>query len=140
MLGIIIASMVYAHPWTRDTIIVLKDPRLDVLTARQAAINKRGTILSHNYKGAGYRVQVVSTNNRQMAYGIKSKLLQNFPAEKTYIIFQSPYFKVRIGNFSERAAAESFLNDVQRALSINAYIVRDNVEITPAGDESNLQE
>ena len=123
-----------------DTIIVKKDSRLDVLTARQAAINKRATILSHNYKGPGFRVQVVSTNNRQMAYGIKSKLLQNFPNEKTYIIFQSPYFKVRIGNFTGKDAAESFLNDVQRVLSINAYIVRDNVEITPAGDDTNLQE
>ncbi|MDB5231022.1 MAG: hypothetical protein JWN76_1827, partial [Chitinophagaceae bacterium] len=98
------------------------------------------TILSHNYKGPGYRVQVISTNNRQTAYAIKSKLLQNFPNEKTYIIFQSPYFKVRIGNFSERDAAEAFQLDVQRLLSINAYIVRDNVEMSTAGEEVNLQE
>lgn len=113
--------------WANDTIIVHKDSRLDVLTAKQAAANKKTNVFSRNYNGPGYRVQAISTNNREVAYHIKAQLLQYFPGHKSYMMFQSPYFKVRTGNFKDREDAEKLRNAVSRLLSINAYIVRDIV-------------
>src|SRR5215831_11513425 len=91
-----------------DTIIVHKDSRLDILTEKQIAINKVTSRMAANGLFKGYRLQVLNTRNRDDAFKTKASLLENFPDEKTYILYQSPYFKVRIGNFINRADAEDF--------------------------------
>jgi hypothetical protein len=37
----------------------------------------------------------------------------SFPEEKTYVIFQSPNFKVRIGNFIKKEDADKFKETTQ---------------------------
>ena len=65
-----------------DTIIVHKDPRIDVLTAKQIAINKVTEHLGTNGIFRGYRLQVLNTRSRDEAFKIKAMLLANFPDEK----------------------------------------------------------
>jgi hypothetical protein len=76
----------------------------------------------------------LSTRSRDEAFKLKTTLLQKFPDQETYIMFQSPYFKVRIGNFFRRPDAESFKNRFLQKFSQNAYIVDDAIEYTPAED------
>ena len=66
---------------------------------------------------------------------IKSQLLQLFPDQKSYVLFQSPYFKVRIGNFMEKSEALSFKNQLAKKYPQNAYVVEDIIEYTPREDE-----
>ena len=61
-----------------DTIVVDKDPRLDVLTAKQAMINKRSAQLTSTGLYKGYRLQVTSTVNREEAFKTKTALLNRF--------------------------------------------------------------
>ena len=104
-----------------DTIIVHKDPRINVLTAKQIAINKVTAHLGSNGLFKGYRLQVL--------------LLENFPDEKAYVLYQSPYFKVRVGNFLNRSDAESFSKEVSTYLSQPAYIVDDMIEYIPKAED-----
>ena len=67
-----------------DSIIVKKDARLDLLTAKQAQINKRSAMMTSNGQYKGYRIQVISTNSRDQALSIKTELLSRFPDQKTY--------------------------------------------------------
>ncbi|MCZ0211720.1 SPOR domain-containing protein, partial [Streptomyces sp. UMAF16] len=89
-----------------DTIIVHKDVRIDTLVTKQAAMNKRMLLKSSGGLVKGYRIQVITTSSRDEAFKIKSELLAKFPDQKSYILFQSPYFKVKIGNFLKREDAE----------------------------------
>jgi SPOR domain len=118
-----------------DTIIVRKDARLDVLTAKQAIINKRSAMLTSSGQYRGYRIQVVSTSNRDQAFKIKTDLMNRFPDEKTYVLFQSPSFKVRIGNFIKRADAEKFRKELNKMFPQGVFIVDDAIEYTPPPDE-----
>jgi hypothetical protein len=127
---ILVFSFFTVSVFANDSIIVRKDARLDILTAKQIAINKKGTLLSHNNKGQGYRIEVVSTNNRTQAYDLKSKLLKFFPDQKSYAFFQSPNFKVRLGNFTEKAEADRMKKQVEAVLKKSVFVVRDIVEIT----------
>jgi hypothetical protein len=111
-----------------DTIIVKKDSRLDILTQKQAAINKRSSMQTSTGQYKGYRIQVISTNNRDDAFKVKTDLLTGFPEQKTYIIFQSPNFKVRIGNFLKRTEAENFRKQLVRLYPQGGYIVEDAIE------------
>lgn len=118
-----------------DTIIIRKDARLDVLTAKQIIINKRSAMLTSSGQYKGYRIQVVSTTNREQAFKIKADLLTRFPEEKTYVMFQSPYFKVRFGNFLKREDAEKMRKPLNKLFPQGVYIVEDAIEYTPPPDD-----
>lgn len=118
-----------------DTIIVHKDPRIETLTAKQAAINKVTSRMGSNGLFKGFRIQVLNTRSRDDAFKTKSLLLENFPEQKTYILYQSPYFKVRIGNFINRADAANFTVELGTYLSQPAYVVEDMIEYIPKAEE-----
>jgi hypothetical protein len=87
----------------------------------------------------GFRIQVISTNQRDQAFRIKAELLTNFPDHKSYIIYQSPNFKVRIGNFIKKEDAEMLKSQLNKFYPRGVYIVDDAVEYNPREDELNLQ-
>ena len=118
-----------------DTIIVHKDSRLDIFTAKQASINKVTARMSSNGLFKGYRLQVLNTRSRDDAFKTKAMLLENFPDEKTYVLYQSPYFKVRIGNFVNRNDAENFRKELSLFITQPAYVVEDLIEYMPRADE-----
>ena len=118
-----------------DTIIVHKDSRIDILTAKQAAINKVTSRMGSNGLFKGFRIQVLNSRSRDDAFKTKSTLLENFPDQKTYILYQSPYFKVRIGNFINRGDAENFSRELSKYLSQPAYVIEDMVEYIPKAEE-----
>lgn len=121
--------------YASDTIIVHKDARLDVLSEKQAAINKVTSRMGSNGLFKGYRLQVLNTRSRDDAFKTKANLLSNFPDEKVYVLYQSPYFKVRIGNFVNRDDAEDFKNQLSSYSTQPAYVVQDMVEYIPKADE-----
>src|SRR4051812_45527706 len=120
-----------------DTIIVHKDPRLDIFTEKQSAVNKLTSKMTSSGLYQGYRLQVLSTRSRDEAFKLKTDLLQMFPSQQTYILFQSPYFKVRIGNFFRKPDAEFFKNRFIQKFSQNTYIVEDAIEYTPREGEDS---
>lgn len=118
-----------------DSIIVHKDKRMDVLSQMQAQVNKFTAMLTSGGQYRGYRVQVISTRKRDDAFAIKTNLLAKFPDQKTYVMFQSPNFKVRIGNFIRREEAEAFRNLLASMFPQGVYIVDDAIEYTPPEED-----
>jgi len=133
--AIAILSVTFFYTNAADTIIVHKDPRIDVLTTKQAAINKVTAHLASNGMFKGYRLQVLNTRSREAAFKTKAMLLENFPDQKTYVLYQSPYFKVRVGNFVNRSDADKFGKELSSYLSQPAYVVEDLIEYIPKADE-----
>ena len=82
-----------------------KDHRLDLLIQKQEELNKKA-YLENRKSIPGFRVMVINTNDRTKASDVKTTLLRNFPEHKTYLIYQSPNFKVQIGNFKTQIEAE----------------------------------
>ncbi len=85
---------------------------------------------------AGYRIQVFDDNNprtaRQSASSVKSRIESSFPAYRAYVTFNSPYWRVKAGDFRSRAEAESAMAEIKKAFpELKAYIriVRDRVNI-----------
>ena len=118
-----------------DTIIVNKDPRLDILTQKQALVNKRSQMMTSNGLYKGYRLQLLSTNNRNQAFKLKYDLLTNYPEHKAYVTYQAPYFKVRLGNFLKKDEAEKMRKQISKNFPTNVFLVEDAIEYTPKDDE-----
>jgi hypothetical protein len=135
LLTSILAAIVMCNAHAADTIIVHKDARLDILTEKQASINKITSKMTANGLFRGYRLQVINTRSREEAFKAKAILLEKFPDEKVYVMYQSPYFKVRAGNFLNRDDAENFKRQLSPYFSRPVYVVEDLVEYIPNGDD-----
>jgi len=127
----ILSLFLFATCYAGDTITVHKDSRLDILTAKQAASNKVSQKMTPNGQYKGYRLQIIATNSRDDAFKAKALFLQNFPDKQSYVSYQSPNFRVRVGDFVNKGEAEKFKADLIKIFVDGVDIVDDVIEYTP---------
>lgn len=116
-----VADTLYAN-----TVVVNKDPRLDILARKELEYN---ALALHSAKG--FRLLVLSSNDREKVMSVRAKLLQQYPDQKVYMTFQAPYIKLKMGNFVEKADAEKFRDQLMgtHISSTNIYVVPEMVEV-----------
>ena len=61
----------------------------------------------------GYRIQVYGETDRGAAQKIKDEIAMNYGV-RTYMIYESPYFKVRVGDFRSRMEAQQMLHTLKQ--------------------------
>lgn len=76
----------------------------------------------------GYRIQLMYTDVRDEVYKSKSKTYGEFPDLPSYVEYEQPYYKLRIGDFSTRLEATYYLNKVIPVYS-GAFIVKDKIRV-----------
>lgn len=113
-----------------ESVVVHKDPRLDMLVSKQIEINEITTRNSRR-SGAGFRILVISSNNRNNVIDAKTKIYQQFPELKAYMMYQSPFFRLKVGNFKEREDAEEYQTPIQKLFTGKVYVVPDTIEVRP---------
>ena len=111
------------------TVTVSKDPRIETLGKKMAEYNE--SLANKLHSTRGYRLMILSTSDRSLALQVRSQLLQLFPDQSIYMIFQSPYIKLKFGNFLERKEAEDYRKQINAAkiVSSNIYVVPEMVEV-----------
>jgi hypothetical protein len=120
------------------SVIVHKDPRIDMLVKKQSGINsavKKASVRSMR----GYRLMIVNTNKRNEAIDAKAKIYTYFPELKAYLIYQSPYFKLKAGNFKSRDEAEKYRKMMTSMFPKGVFIVNDIIEIKPEKEKEELE-
>ena len=113
---------------------VIRDSRVDKLVEKQIEYNKP------IYKGrktvqSGFRIIVISTSNRDDATKAKGTLMRTFPDQKSYMLFQSPNFKVQFGNFRTYNEAEEMKSVMESIFPRGLLIVPAKVEVIVAREE-----
>lgn len=83
---------------------------------------------------AGYRVQIFDDNNartaKHEAQRHRAQVSQRFPEFRTYITFNSPYWRVKVGDFRTRSEAEAAMGAIRQAfpaMGSQLRIVRDRI-------------
>ncbi|MEO7766280.1 MAG: SPOR domain-containing protein [Ferruginibacter sp.] len=110
-------------------VTVFKDSRLDILAKKEAEFNEANALGPKSAKG--YRLMVLSTNDRAQAMNLRARLLQKFPEQKVYMSFQPPYIKLKFGNFLERSEADDYKKEItdNKLVTTNIYLVPEIIEI-----------
>ena len=76
----------------------------------------------------GYRIQIFSSsNNKWDAVQVKSDFIRSFPTVKTYLVYQTPNFKVHVGDYLDRLKAHHVLNEVKVQFP-SAFLVKGEVD------------
>jgi hypothetical protein len=122
---------------SKGKVTVIKDSRLDVLAKKEAGFNE---VLNMSTKaGKGYRLMVLSTNDRPLAMKVRAALLQHYPGQKIYMSFQPPNIKLKFGDYVEKTDAENVRKDMlkNKIVAGNIYVVPDKIEIKPDKNKEN---
>jgi len=78
----------------------------------------------------GYRIQIFfdsGNTSKQAAMNAKKKFETRFPEIETYISFEEPNYKVRVGNFRNKLEAERCLSKITASYP-NAFVVPDFID------------
>jgi hypothetical protein len=78
--------------------------------------------------GEGFRIQITYTDVRDEVYKSKGALYKEFPDLSSYVEYEQPYYKLRVGDFKSRLEATYYLQLVV-TLYPGAFIVRDKIKI-----------
>ncbi len=122
------AQVVNTDTLKTPNVKVFKDHRLDILAKAEAEINS-----IPNRFAKGFRLFVLKSNDRDYAMKVRSYLLKSFPEEKVIMTYQSPFIKMKFGNFTEREDAERYRVMIMKGgvVTGGVYIVPDTVELDP---------
>ena len=102
--------------------LFLQDERIPALVKKHKALNQ-------SKKGVpGFRVQLFFGSHKQEALDTKGQFLKQFPDRQIYLLYEQPYFKLRVGDFLTRLEALKVLNDVL-IIFPNAFVVKDDVMV-----------
>jgi len=137
----LVSINIYAQQLTSDTssVVIHKDSRIDLLVKKQAEINEETTRNARRVT-KGFRLLVVNTNKRDEAISAKAKLYQYFPELKSYLLYQSPYFKLKAGNFKERKDAESYQKKLNAFFPKGVFVMNDMIEVKPDKDTEEMSQ
>jgi hypothetical protein len=119
-----------------NTVIIHKDPRLDLLVKKQAYVNEV-TSRDGRRTDKGFRLMIISTNSRDDAMAAKTKVYTYFPELKAYLWYQSPYFRVKAGNFKDRKDAEAYQKRMNSYFPKGVFIMKDIIEVKPGKDNDD---
>lgn len=115
-------------PVDSNAVVVHKDPRIELLMTKQAEINEV-TSRDSRKTGKGYRLMIISTNKRDEAIAAKTMVYTYFPELKAYLWHQSPYYKVKAGNFKDRKEAENYQQKLNVYFPKGVFVMNDIVEL-----------
>ena len=129
--GTATAQTLLADTMIYGTVTVNKDDRIDILGEKMYEYN---VALAKNIRsGKGFRLMLMSTSDRNQAMQLRTKLLRQYPEHKVYMAFQSPFIKLKMGNFEDREEAESLRKQLlkQKITPGNIYIIPETIELKP---------
>ena len=119
----------------------------DIIDALQERVPGKGTVtvrgsdalrnmLGKRLKIQGYRTQVFSGNNQRKskdeAFRKEKEIKELFPDVPTYVTYNAPFWRLRIGDFRSHEEAyhmQRLLMDAFPAYRKEMYIVREEVKI-----------
>lgn len=102
---------------------IYQDPRITDLLVRHSQINQR----KQGFEG--YRLEIFfssESNARQHSVRVRNDFNLVFPTIPSYMLFQTPNFKVRIGDFRNKSEALKTKAYIASKYP-NAFIVKDNI-------------
>jgi len=102
---------------------LIQDKRVNALVLKHVQINeaKKG-------KMKGYRVQIHFGQEKAKALETKSKFMAQHNSVPSYLDYQQPYFKIRVGNFRTKLEAYKLLQEISGEFS-GSFIVSDDIEL-----------
>ena len=117
----------FAQEVSKDSgsVTIYQDKLVDELVQKQIKLSVAGS------NEDGYRIQIFTdsgNNSKTKAQSAMDEFLAKYPEMKAYLVFKSPNYKVKIGDFRSRLDAIRYLNRISAEFP-NAFIISDLINL-----------
>jgi hypothetical protein len=126
----LIISLFSSKSWAQSS---NSDAKTDSLARELVERHKKANATKMSM--TGFRIQIYFGSERAKATEIRADFTKNFPEIASYLIYQQPYFKIRVGDFKTRIEASGFLKKLEDHYT-TAFIVPDEVKL-PSSDQDH---
>ncbi len=112
-------------PVTGSKVKIIQDEKLNTILKNHIASNQKQTTI------AGWRVQIFLGNGhdaRDKGNAMKAEFIKKFPDIDTYLVYEAPHFKVRVGDCRTRADALKLKKLIEGPFP-NTWIVEDRISL-----------
>lgn len=117
----------------RDTLIALlqsfrADNEINPVIARPISLGARPVDRSKATRVSkkGFRVQIYAGNNRNDAYAVQNRFKNQYSDIDSYISYDEPNYRVKVGDFTSRAEASNFMQ-VLRSQYNNVFVFQEDI-------------
>lgn len=107
------------------TVTIYQDKLVDELVNKQIKLNEAAS------SQEGYRIQIFSdsgNNSKTKAQAAMDEFVAKHPEARAYLVFKSPNYKVKIGDFRSKLDAIRYLNQIASEYQ-NAFIISDVINL-----------
>lgn len=77
-------------------------------------------------KKRGFRVQIYSGANRNEAYAVQSRFRNQYSDMDSYINYDEPNYRVKVGDFTSRSEANNFMR-ILRSQYNNVFVFQEDI-------------
>jgi hypothetical protein len=122
-MAVLLCGQIHAQEPMEGKLRIIQDARVDTLLTHYLKY-------SETYPGIeGWRIEIffeAGNYSKKMAMEAKSDFVQKHPEIPSYLIFQQPYYKVRVGDFRSKMKAEELLRSIESDYP-QAFVVVDEI-------------
>lgn len=109
IIGLIFCLLISAISFSQNNQISIdSDSRVDSLMIKQIEINKQNDGVS------GFRIQIKNTTTQKDANALRARFSRHFPHLKSYLQYNAPYYKIRIGDYLTKLEAQKDLIEIKK--------------------------
>jgi len=117
----------------RDTLIALlqnfrAENEINPVASRAISLGTKPVDKSKatRVKKKGFRVQIYAGNNRNEAYAVQSRFRNQYTDIDSYINYDEPNYRVKVGDFTSRSEANSFMR-ILRSQYSNVFVFQEDI-------------
>lgn len=118
----------------RGKLQVVEDPRISVLQKfRAQALSSEGGRTSGTERDPatrtvtrGFRVQIYMGSSRSEAYAEQARFQRLFSDIDTYVTYEAPNYRVKVGDFRSRSEAEQLMRGLRQQFS-NVFVHTEDI-------------
>lgn len=118
-----IAAVTMGQDTVSGHVRVIQDARVDTLMKKYVEYNKIDPRIN------GWRVEIffeAGNYSKKQAMEARAGFVEKYPDIPSYLLFQQPYYKVRVGDFRTKIEAEKLLKEIEKDYP-NAFVVTDEI-------------
>jgi len=103
----ILTFITFSSNAQKARLTVSNDAYLDTAIQKNIDKNRIANVID------GYRIQLFSGAERNNANALKTKILKLYPETPAYLIYQQPYFKLRVGDYRTKIETQQIFYKLQ---------------------------
>jgi len=118
--------------WTKTISIESKSDQINNVLSRTDANEQVSEAIP------GYRVQICAVSDEEKARQIQRDAILKFVTEEVYLIYDTPYYKVRVGNCVTRLEADQLQQLATQNGFDDAWVVRTKVKSKTSSSSTQI--